>query len=111
VPGLLSVPYSIELNDITLFVNRNLSGPEYERIVVDQLEQLLQDGETTGRVMALPLHPFISNQPFRHRYLARALERVVSTEGVWVTTSDAIAQHYLAIHGGGAAPEEVAHDR
>jgi allantoinase len=96
VPGLLSVPYSIELNDITLFVGRNLSGPEYERIVVDQLEQLLQDGETTGRVMALPLHPFISNQPFRHKYLARALEHIVSTEGVWVTTSDAIAEHYLA---------------
>jgi allantoinase len=100
VPGLLSVPYSIELNDITLFVGRNLSGPEYERIVVDQLEQLLQDGETTGRVMALPLHPFISNQPFRHKYLARALEHVVSAEGVWVTTSDAIAEHYLGATGG-----------
>lgn len=100
VPGLISVPYSIEVNDITLFVGRNLSGPEYERIVADQLDQLLEDGETTGRVMALPLHPFISNQPFRHKYLARALERIVSTEGVWVTTSDAIAEHYLAATGG-----------
>lgn len=100
VPGLISVPYSIEVNDITLFVGRNLSGPEYERIVADQLDQLLEDGETTGRVMALPLHPFISNQPFRHKYLARALERIVSTEGVWVTTSDAIAEHYLAQTGG-----------
>ena len=95
VPGLISVPYSVEVNDVTLFVGRSLSGPEYERVVADQLEQLLADGETTGRVLALPLHPFIVNQPFRHKYLANVLRRVAATDGVWVTTSDEIAEHFL----------------
>jgi hypothetical protein len=93
---MISVPYSIELNDIPLFVGKNLSGPEYERLIADQLEQLLSDAEASGRVMALPLHPFVINQPFRHKYLARILARIVATDGVWLTTSDGIAEHYLA---------------
>ena len=99
IPGMISVPYTVELNDITLFVGRNLSGRDYEQLVADQLEQLLADGESTGRVMALALHPFVISQPFRHKYLARALQRIASTEGVWVTTSDEIAEHFLASRG------------
>ncbi len=104
VEGMISVPYSIELNDIPLFVGKNLSGPEYERLITDQLEQLLSDAEQGGRVMALPLHPFVINQPFRHKYLTRILERIVATDGIWLTTSDGIADHYLSTHqtsGGG----------
>lgn len=96
VPGMISVPYTVELNDIPLFVYRNTSGDDYFRMVSDQLEQLLEDGRSSGRVMALSIHPFVINQPWRHRHLVRALELITSTDGVWVTTSDAIAEHYLA---------------
>ena len=91
---MIAVPYSIELNDLTLCVGRNLSGPEFVRLVRDHLDQLLSDGESAGRVMALATHPFIINQPFRHRYLVEALEYVKSQPGVWITTSDEIAGHY-----------------
>jgi len=105
VDGMISVPYTVELNDVTLFVGRNLSGDDYVRMVEDTLEQLLADGTRNGRVMALALHPFIINQPHRHKYLAKALERIRATEGVWVTTSDEIAEHYLAHHAGAGASE------
>lgn len=103
VPGMISVPYGIELNDVVLFVGKNLRGEDYVRLVHDALEQLLADGRASGRVLALPLHPFIISQPFRHKYLAQVLELVCSTDGVWVTTSDAIAQHYLAHRAPAAA--------
>ena len=97
VEGLISVPYSVDVNDITLFLGRNLPGDEYVRCVLDAVDQLIEDAdEDNGRVMALPIHPFIVNQPSRHRYLARALEEIRAREEVWVTTSDAIAEHYLA---------------
>ena len=99
VPGMLSVPYSVELNDVLLFVGRNLSGPDFVRIVEDQLEQLYEDSAESGRVMALCLHPFVIGQPFRNKYLDLALERVVSHPGVWVTTSDEIAEHHLREQG------------
>ncbi|GEL17262.1 polysaccharide deacetylase family protein [Pseudonocardia asaccharolytica] len=100
VPGMLSVPYSIELNDVTLFAGRNLSGPEFLRIVQDQFDQLYVDSADSGRVMALCLHPFIVGQPFRHRYLDQALEYIANRPGVWLTTSDEIAEHYDGATGG-----------
>ncbi|MBV2154918.1 polysaccharide deacetylase family protein [Kitasatospora sp. SUK 42] len=99
VPGMLSVPYSIELNDVSLFVGRNLSGPEFVRIVEDQLEQLHADSAESGRVMALVLHPFIANQPFRQKYVDQALRHLAGHPGVWLTTSDEIADHYLRTAG------------
>ncbi|QUH00620.1 polysaccharide deacetylase family protein [Saccharopolyspora erythraea] len=95
VPGMLSVPYAIELNDISLFVGKSLSGPDFVRIVKDQLERLHADSAGSGRVMALALHPFVIGQPFRAKYLDQALEHVANHPGVWLTTSDEIAEHYL----------------
>ena len=95
VPGMISVPYAIELNDINLFVAKSLTGDDFYRAVVDQFDQLYEDSARSGRVMALALHPFVIGQPFRHKYLAKALEYIASREGVWLTTSDEIAAHYL----------------
>src|SRR6516164_1004884 len=50
VPGMLSVPYSIELNDVTLFVSKSLTGEEFYQMVVDQFDQLYKDSEKSGRV-------------------------------------------------------------
>lgn len=96
VEDMLSVPYSVELNDIMLFLQRGLSGDEFYRTVVDQFDQLYKDSEGSGRVMALCLHPFVVNQPFRQKYLEKALEYISRHEGVWVTTSDDIAAYYTS---------------
>ncbi|MFJ6657517.1 polysaccharide deacetylase family protein [Streptomyces sp. NPDC091377] len=94
VPGMLSVPYSVELNDISLFVGKGFTGPDFVQVVKDQLDQLHADSADSGRVMALALHPFVIGQPFRHTYLDQALEYVADHPGVWLTTSDEIADHY-----------------
>lgn len=104
VPGLLSLPYSVELNDIGVFVSKGLNGPDFVRMVKDQVDQLHEDAaDGSGRVMALALHPFITGQAFRARYLDEALAYVVNHPGVWTTTADAIADHYLAVTGQAAA--------
>jgi allantoinase len=97
IPGMMSVPYAIELNDINLFVSKGFSGEDFYRTVVDQFDQLYADSVESGRVMALALHPFVVGQPFRHKHLARALEYIASHEGVWLTTSDDIAAHYAGL--------------
>lgn len=94
VPGMLSVPYSVEVNDLGLFMMKGLSGPEFVRVVKDQPDQLHADSADSGRVMALVLHPFVIGQPFRHKHLDQALEYVANHPGVWLTTSDEIAEHY-----------------
>jgi peptidoglycan/xylan/chitin deacetylase (PgdA/CDA1 family) len=91
---MISVPYSIELNDIPLFVGKSFTGPEFKEMIVDWFDQLYEDGDSTGRVMTVALHPFIANQPSRHRHLAEALRHIAGHDDVWLTTSDAIAAHY-----------------
>ncbi|MGW0179530.1 polysaccharide deacetylase family protein [Nocardia sp. NPDC003345] len=93
-PGLLSVPYSVELNDNTLFLGTGLTGPDFVQIVRDQLDRLYEDSADSGRVMALALHPFVIGQAFRAGYLDRALDHIAGHPGVWLTTSDEIAVHY-----------------
>ncbi|MEU4312668.1 polysaccharide deacetylase family protein [Nocardia sp. NPDC024068] len=94
VPGLLSVPYSVELNDNTLFLGTGLTGPDFVGIVRDQLDRLYEDSAGSGRVMALALHPFVIGQAFRAGYLDRALDYIAGHPGVWLTTSDDIADHF-----------------
>lgn len=91
VPGMLSVPYSVELNDLGMWLSRGLSGPDVLRMITDQFDRLYAEG---GRVMALALHPFVAGQPFRIRYLEEALAYIAGHDGVWLTTSDEIAEHY-----------------
>ncbi|MET9862218.1 polysaccharide deacetylase family protein [Streptomyces smyrnaeus] len=93
VPGMLSVPYSVELNDLLLF-GKGVTGPQFVQIVKDQYEQLHADSAHSGRVMALALHPFVIGQPFRHKYLDEALEYLAAQPDIWLTTSDEIAEHY-----------------
>ena len=100
VPGMLSVPYSVELNDLNVFISRGMSGPDFVELVRDQLDQLYADSADSGRVMALALHPFVVGQPFRHKYLLEALQYVANHPGVWLTTSDEVAEHYIRATGG-----------
>ncbi|GAA5063404.1 polysaccharide deacetylase family protein [Nocardia callitridis] len=93
VPGVLSVPYAIELNDLAIF-GKPTTGPEFVRMVRDQYEQLNSESEQSGRVMALALHPFVIGQPFRAKYLAEALAFLAEQPDIWLTTSDEIAEHY-----------------
>lgn len=94
VPGMLSVPYTVELNDLGLFL-RGLTGPDFLQMVKDQYDVLrAEDG---GRVMALALHPFVIGQAFRAKYLDLALAYLTAQPDVWVTTSDEIAAHYRSL--------------
>lgn len=91
---MISVPYSIEVNDIPAFVGKGLAPDQFCQMIVDQFDVLYAEGERSARVMSVALHPFIINQPFRQKYLQKALEYVTGHSGVWLATSDEIADWY-----------------
>jgi peptidoglycan/xylan/chitin deacetylase (PgdA/CDA1 family) len=91
---MISVPYAIEINDISLVLGRGYTAPEFCQAVMDQFDVLYEEAAKIGRVMAVALHPFIAGQPFRHKHLDRALDYITGHEQVWVTTSDEIADWY-----------------
>src|SRR4051794_12912122 len=89
-----SVPYTVELNDLGMFLSRGMTGPAYTQAVQDAYDQLYQDAsDGSGRVLALALHPFVIGHPTRAKYLAEAIAYVAGHPGSWVTTSDEIATH------------------
>jgi len=90
VRGMLSVPYSVELNDLLIF-GKGYTGGEFVQMVIDQYEQLRADSATSGRVLALALHPFVIGQPFRHKYLEQVLKYLAAQPDAWLTTTDEIA--------------------
>lgn len=92
---LISVPYSIELNDSPLF-RTHFEGEDFVQICKDQFDQLYREGEDSGRVMCIALHPFVIGQPHRIGYLDEILRYIMSHEGVWQTTADEIAEYYMA---------------
>jgi allantoinase len=92
---MIGVPYTIEVNDIPVFLGQGHSPDRFYQMIVDQFDVLYEEGEQSGRVMCVALHPFLINQPFRHKYLDRALEYVTGHDGVWLATSDEIADWYL----------------
>ncbi|WP_437316449.1 polysaccharide deacetylase family protein [Sorangium sp. So ce385] len=92
--SVLSLPYSVEINDYTAFLEQGQSGEMFGRMICDQFDVLYEDGARSGRVMAICLHPFLSGHPHRSKYLARALAHVTSRREVWVTTGGEIADWY-----------------
>ncbi len=93
--SLLSLPYSIEINDIPSFLERGESAEGFGRMITDQFDVLYEDGATSGRVMAICLHPFIIGHPFRSKYLDKALAHIASRSEVWLARGGEIATWYL----------------
>lgn len=91
---LISVPYSVELNDSPLF-RQHYEGDYFFRICKAQFDQLYKEGADSGRVMCIALHPFVIGQPHRIKYLDQILSYIMSHDGVWQTTADEIAEYYI----------------
>jgi peptidoglycan/xylan/chitin deacetylase (PgdA/CDA1 family) len=94
---LVSVPYSTELNDVPVFL-RHTEADDFARMALAQFERLWQEGEASGRVMCLALHPYLFGAPHRIGHLDALLDRLLSRDGVWLTTAGAIAEHFLEHH-------------
>ena len=92
---LVSVPYSVELNDAPVY-RQHYEGDDWARICKTQFDQLYKEGAKSGRVMCIPLHPYLTGQPHRSKYLDETLGYIMSHDGVWQTTADEIAEFYIA---------------
>ncbi|RQS19120.1 MULTISPECIES: polysaccharide deacetylase family protein [unclassified Burkholderia] len=97
--SLISVPYTVELNDIPAIMNIGVSGEQFGDMIIDQFDVLYEEGATNARVMPICLHTFLVGQPFRAKHLRRAFQYITSKSDVWLATGDEVndwyRQHYL----------------
>lgn len=92
--AILSLPYTLEVGDIPVFLQQGRSGNAFYEIIVDQFDQLYAEGEKRPRLMSIALHPFLIGHPFRARHLERALAHIAGHDRVWLTTGSEIADWY-----------------
>jgi len=93
---LVSVPYTIELNDIPMMVIQHHASSEWLRRARDQFDRLYAEGATNPRVMALAVHPYISGVPHRIKYFEAVYDYIRRKKGVWLTTGEEICDWYLS---------------
>ena len=93
---VLSVPYSVELNDIPMMVLQSHNGAEMFERGVAQLDRLWQESATIPRVMAISVHPYITGAPHRIAQFEKLLDYVQAKPGVVVRTGVEIADWYAA---------------
>lgn len=55
-----SIPYSLEVNDFPAFLTMRQSAEGFGQLIRDYFDGLYEDGASTGRVMAICLHPFLT---------------------------------------------------
>jgi allantoinase len=92
---LVSIPYSLEMNDFIAFVVNFMSPRHYGEILKRQFDRLYAEGEHSGTVMCIPLHPYLVGQPYRIKAFEEALAYITRHDKVWLATGREIAQHFL----------------
>jgi peptidoglycan/xylan/chitin deacetylase (PgdA/CDA1 family) len=91
---IVSVPYTVEMNDIAMMVLQNHPAEEWLRRGVDQFDRLYAEGEKSARVMAISVHPYISGVPHRIAYLEKLYEYILQRPGAVMWTGEQILDWY-----------------
>jgi allantoinase len=65
------------------------------RRAIDQFERLYAEGKERAKILALAIHPYISGQPHRIKYLEAIYEHVRRYDDVLYWTGEEILQWYL----------------
>ena len=96
---LVTLPYTVELNDITMMIVQHHESSYLLQRAIDQFDRLYAEGATRPRIMALAIHPYISGQPHRIKYLEQIYDYVARHEGVLHWNGAEILDWYLGQRG------------
>lgn len=93
---LVTVPYSVNLNDFQNAFPGRYSPATYEQVLKDQFDQLYEEGAKRRRMMLICTHDRMAGMPAPTRMLDRVLTYIRQKEGVWFARKDEIARWAMA---------------
>ncbi|MGH6942761.1 MAG: polysaccharide deacetylase family protein, partial [Geminicoccaceae bacterium] len=96
---LVSIPYTVETNDIAVHALQHHASDMLYRRGIDQFDRLYDESAAITRVMAISLHPYITGVPHRIGYLERLFAHVLSRPGVLMWTGGQIYDWYVETAG------------
>jgi len=95
VGPLLTLPYTVELNDIPMMIIQHHESDYLLRRAIDQFDRLYAEGEQRAKIFTLAIHPYISGQPHRIKYLEAIYDYARRSDGVVYWTGEEILHWYL----------------
>ncbi len=94
---VVSVPYSLEINDSVIYaVEKHSSSEMYDRLV-STLETFEPELKTGPRIITLGLHPHLIAVPHRFIWFERMLDRLMARDDVTFMTGSRIADWFEGV--------------
>ena len=94
---LISIPYTVETNDIPMMLLQSHASEEWLTRGRDQFDRLYRESADITRVMSISLHPYITGAPHRIGYLERLLEHIREHDDVAFWRGEQIADWFRAV--------------
>jgi peptidoglycan/xylan/chitin deacetylase (PgdA/CDA1 family) len=94
---LVSIPYTLELNDIPMYLIQHHRSPEIFERGRDHFDVLYREGAESARIMAISTHPYITGVPHRIKYFDRLFAYLRQFAGVVFMTGSEILDWYNAV--------------
>ena len=93
---IVSIPYTVEINDITVNVSHMQPSDGLMRRAVDAFDRLYAESKASARVMAVGVHPYVSGAAHRIRYFEEMLAYFAKHDGVVFWTGEQILDWFKA---------------
>jgi allantoinase len=91
---ILSVPYSAEINDITMMVSHHHESDVLMTRTVDAFDRLYEESAQSARVLAIGVHPYVTGAAHRIKYFEALYAYINRHEGVVHWTGEQIYDWY-----------------
>jgi peptidoglycan/xylan/chitin deacetylase (PgdA/CDA1 family) len=79
---LVTLPYSVETNDIAVLAVQQHEADYWTRKCTDQFDRLHEESARRPKIMAIAIHPYVTGQPFRIKYLEAVYDHIARSPGV-----------------------------
>lgn len=93
---LLTMPYTLEINDVPTIQGKGTSAEIFGQMVRDQFDILYEEAKELPRVMSISIHPFIIGHPFRMKHFEAALAHIAAHDDIWMATGGEVNDWYRA---------------
>jgi len=91
---IVSLPYSVELNDITIMISAQHRSDVMLERVRDASTRLWSESENSVRIMAFGVHPYVSGAAHRIAYFEKILDHLSAMPGVVFWNGDKICDWF-----------------
>jgi hypothetical protein len=91
----VTLPYTVECNDIPMMIVQHHEAAYWTQKCIDCFDRLYKEGAERPKIMAIAIHPYISGQPFRIKYLEEVYAYVTKFKGVVHWNGEQILEWYV----------------